>query len=132
MHRSKACRDRTKLIIFLGTPHRGSPYASWGQIASNLARIALQDPNKKVLETLEVNSEVLDNIHEEFKSIVHEGGMEIHSFQEARGITGIKGLNRKACTSYIPYIPYMPHIHTNAKNRRLWMISHQNSIFQKH
>ena len=95
MHKSKACRSRTRLIVFLGTPHRGSAYAGWGEIASNLARLALQDSNKKIIETLEVNSEVLDNIHEEFKSIVHECGTRIHSFQEARGISGMKGLHEK-------------------------------------
>ena len=95
IHRSEKVHDRTKLIIFLGTPHRGSAYAGWGQIASNLARLALQDSNKKILETLEVNNEVLDNIHEEFKTIVFKGGIKIHSFQEARGISGMKGLDEK-------------------------------------
>jgi hypothetical protein len=88
-------RDRTKLVIFLGTPHRGSAYAGWGQIASNLARLALQDSNKRLLETLEVNNEILDNIHEEFKTIAYKGTLKIHTFQEARGITGMKGLNEK-------------------------------------
>ena len=88
-------RDRTKLVIFLGTPHRGSAYAGWGQIASNLARLALQDSNKRLLETLEVNNEILDNIHEEFKTIEYKGTLKIHTFQEARGITGMKGLNEK-------------------------------------
>ncbi|OAL42678.1 hypothetical protein IQ07DRAFT_686211 [Pyrenochaeta sp. DS3sAY3a] len=55
IRRLESIRQRTKLIIFLGTPHRGSAYAGWGQIASNLARLALQDSNKKLLETLEVN-----------------------------------------------------------------------------
>ncbi|RYP60002.1 hypothetical protein DL771_010654 [Monosporascus sp. 5C6A] len=95
MRKSTVCRERTKLIVFLGTPHRGSPSAGWGEIAANLARLALQDSNKKLVETLEVNSEVLDNIHEEFKSIVHESDIRIHSFQEARGISGIKGLHNK-------------------------------------
>ena len=88
-------RDRTKLVIFLGTPHRGSAYAGWGQIASNLARVALQDSNKRLLETLEVNNEVLDNIHEEFKTIAYKGTLKIHTFQESRGISGIKGLGEK-------------------------------------
>ncbi|KAF2686316.1 hypothetical protein K458DRAFT_430168 [Lentithecium fluviatile CBS 122367] len=51
IRRSEKIRERTKLIMFLGTPHRGNS-------------------NKKMLEALEVNSEVLDNIHEEFKMIV--------------------------------------------------------------
>ncbi|KAL2194479.1 hypothetical protein P885DRAFT_71250 [Corynascus similis CBS 632.67] len=93
--RSDTCRARTKLIIFLGTPHRGSAYAGWGEIASNLALLALQDSNKKIIETLEVNSEVLDNIHEKFKTIADQSRIQIHSFQEARGISGIKGLHNK-------------------------------------
>jgi len=55
----------------------------------------LQDSNRKIIEALEVNSEVLDNINEEFKSIVHNGGIKIHSFQEARGISGMKGIHSK-------------------------------------
>lgn len=99
LHRSAVCRSRTKAIIFLGTPHRGSAYAEWGAIASNLAQLALQDSNEKIVKTLEVNSEVLDNIHEEFKTIVHESGIRIHSFQEARGISGMKGLHNKVDSS---------------------------------
>jgi len=42
-----------------------------------------------------VNSEVLDNIHEEFKTIADQSRIKIHSFQEARGISGMKGLHNK-------------------------------------
>ncbi|KAG9514269.1 hypothetical protein KCU93_g9818, partial [Aureobasidium melanogenum] len=100
IRRSEMVRNRTKLVIFLGTPHRGSTYAGWGQIASNLARLALQDSNKRLLETLEVNNEVLDNIHEEFKTIASEGTLKIHTFQESRGITGMKGLNEKVVDDF--------------------------------
>lgn len=70
-----------------------------GAIASNLAQLALLDSNQKIVKTLEVNSEVLDNIHEEFKMIVHEFSIRIHSFQEARGISGMKGLHNKVDSS---------------------------------
>lgn len=102
LHRSDICRSRTRAIVFLGTPHRGSVYAGWGAIASNLAQVALQDSNKKIIKTLDVSSEVLDNIHEEFKAIVSECGVKIHSFQEARGISGMKGLNNKVDRSIFP------------------------------
>ncbi|KAH6662246.1 Alpha/Beta hydrolase protein [Halenospora varia] len=95
IRRSETCRARTKLIVFLGTPHRGSTYAGWGEIVSNLARLAMQDSNKEIIKTLEVNSEILDNIHEEFKTIVDRSRIKIHSFQEARGISGMKGLHNK-------------------------------------
>jgi SNF2 family DNA or RNA helicase len=60
-----------------------------------LALLALQDLNKKIIKTLEVNSEVLDNIHEEFKTIADHSRIRIHSFQEAQGILGMKGLHSK-------------------------------------
>jgi len=100
IRRLEIVRSRIKLVVFLGTPHRGSVYAGWGEIASNLARLAFQDSNKKILQTLEVNSEVLDNIHEEFKTIAFAGAMKIHSFQEAQGITGMKGASAKVCVLY--------------------------------
>ncbi len=57
----------------------------------------LQDPHKKIVEALEVDSEVLDNIHEQFVKYVYDDGIRIHSFQEARGISGMKGLHEKVC-----------------------------------
>lgn len=100
IYRSEKICERTKLIIFLGTPHRGSGYAGWGQIASNLARLALQDSNKKILQTLEVNSEVLDNIHEEFKTIMSKRRIKVHSFQEGQGISGMKGMDEKVVDDF--------------------------------
>ncbi|EDN99566.1 hypothetical protein SS1G_02421 [Sclerotinia sclerotiorum 1980 UF-70] len=93
IHSSQPVHRRTKSVIFLGTPHRGSIYAGWGEIASNLARLALRDSDKEILEPLKVNSELLDNIHKGFKTIVCEYGIKIHSFQEAQATSGIKGLH---------------------------------------
>ena len=55
----------------------------------------MQDPNKQILRALKEKNEILDNIHEEFKSIVDGSRMKVHSFQEARGISGMKGLHNK-------------------------------------
>ncbi len=38
-------------------------------MTSNLACLAMQDSNKEIAKTLEVNSEILDNIHDNFKTI---------------------------------------------------------------
>ncbi len=104
VHRSEECRLRTKLIVFLGTPHCGSTYAAWEEIAGNLAQLALHDSHKKIIGTLEVNSEVLDNIHEEFKSIVHQASIKVHSFQEGRGMSGIKGFDGKVNVKISCYV----------------------------
>ncbi|KFZ14930.1 hypothetical protein V502_05841 [Pseudogymnoascus sp. VKM F-4520 (FW-2644)] len=100
LHRSETICKRTKLVVFLGTPHRGSTYAGWGVIASNLASLALQDSNKRLVQTLEVNDEVLDNIHEEFKTILIKCAIKVHSFQEAKGISGMKGLDSKVVDNF--------------------------------
>jgi hypothetical protein len=47
-----------------------------------------------------VNNEVLDNIHDEFKTIASEETLKIHTFQESRGITGMKGLNEKVVDDF--------------------------------
>jgi hypothetical protein len=126
IRRSETVRDKTKLIIFLGTPHRGSGYAGWGQIASNLARVALQDSNKRLLETLDVNSEVLDNIHEEFKTIAFKGTLKIHSFQEGRSLAGMSGLDAKVCLCCY-MLDVAEILKSKADSCRWWTTSRRNS-----
>ncbi|KAK4197446.1 putative kinesin light chain [Triangularia verruculosa] len=100
IHRSETCRQRCRLVIFLGTPHRGAGIADWGKIAANLAVMALQDSNKSILDTLKVDSEVLDNIQENFINLLDKGGIKVHSFYETKGITGIKGLHGKVVNDF--------------------------------
>ena len=84
------------MIVFLGTPHRGSSLADWGQLAKNLANVALLDTNVKIIKTLEVDSEVLSNIHDDFLDTIKEcGDIKIHSFYEARGLSGTRGISGK-------------------------------------
>ncbi|KAI0184731.1 hypothetical protein EV127DRAFT_443312 [Xylaria flabelliformis] len=112
IRRSEPCQSRTKLIIFLGTPHRGSSYAGWGAIASNLVSLAFQDSNKGIIQSLEVNSEALDNIQEEFLRIAHKAGIKVHSFQEARAISGVKGLHGKVVDDYSSKVGLPPAFET--------------------
>ncbi|CAH0005086.1 unnamed protein product [Clonostachys byssicola] len=90
IRKSQVCRSRTKLIVFLGTPHRGSRAAGWGVTAAKVARLAYS-PNIKLVEALDVNSLALDTIHEEFINIVHDSQLQIHSFQEGRPMSTIPG-----------------------------------------
>ncbi|KAI1746899.1 hypothetical protein F4782DRAFT_522988 [Xylaria castorea] len=112
IRRSELCQSRTKLIVFLGTPHRGSSYAGWGAIASNLVSLAFQDSNKGIVQSLEVNSEALDNIQEEFLRIAHKAGIKVHSFQEARAISGVKGLHGKVVDDYSSKVGLPPAFET--------------------
>ncbi|KAF8854985.1 hypothetical protein BDZ45DRAFT_596319, partial [Acephala macrosclerotiorum] len=84
--------ESTKSIVFLGTPHNGSGAANWGSLAGNLAQFALQGTNKKILKALAPNSELLERLRDVFLQILEDGNISIHSFYEAKGMTGIYGL----------------------------------------
>ena len=92
--------DRVNTVMFFGTPHSGSDIAGWGRIASNIANAALQDTNGSLLTDLQVDSQILDLIHDDFLKVLHKKKIKIHSFQEGRGLTGVKGLSGKVlfCT----------------------------------
>ena len=50
-----------------------------------------------------MDSEVLDNIHEQFIDMIFKYGIRIHFFQEGREISGIKELNGKIRCSSLEY-----------------------------
>ncbi|SPO02492.1 uncharacterized protein DNG_05165 [Cephalotrichum gorgonifer] len=79
IHRAEALQQRTRAVVFLGTPHRGSSTITGG---------------------LKVDSEILGNIHEQFIKIATRQNIRIHSFQEARGMSGIKGVSGKIVSDF--------------------------------
>lgn len=81
--------------MFLGTPQSGSGAADWGLLASNLSKLALRGRNTKILKGLSPNSELLENISEEFLKLLgdNEPKVYIHSFYETKGMSGMYGLS---------------------------------------
>ncbi len=59
----------TKAIAFLGTPHRGSDLASWATIAGNMVKV-VKRANTDILEVLEPCSEVLENLTQDFHTML--------------------------------------------------------------
>src|SRR6266496_5813839 len=101
IYQSDIYHAQTKLVIFFNTPYQRSIYTGWGEIASNLTILILQDLNKKIIKILKMNSEILDNIHKEFKTITDQSQIRIHLFQKAYGISDIKGLHNKVHYQHI-------------------------------
>lgn len=100
-HKYTDCFQRIRSIIFCGTPHRGSDAAAWGRLASNIVAAAFIDSTSRLLTDLEVDSQILDLVHEDFLKLLHEHRIRVHSFQEGRAMTGIKGFNDKVkCFSF--------------------------------
>ena len=71
--------------------------ADLGVIATRIASVALMDTNKRNLRDLQPNSAFLLVIGDEFSKMLKENAFRIHSFQESRGISGVRGLNGKVC-----------------------------------
>ena len=77
-------------VVFLGTPHRGSPQAGLGIIAANVCRAMLQDANADILRSLEQDSEVLERIRDSFERMVTRGEVKAYSFVEEIPTTGVE------------------------------------------
>ncbi|KAI0516986.1 hypothetical protein F5B22DRAFT_139794 [Xylaria bambusicola] len=86
---------RIRAVVFCGSPHRGSDAVAWGKLATNLFAMALMDTNSRLLSDLQVDSRILSLIQANFLKALHREPLRIHSFQEGRALTGVKGLNDK-------------------------------------
>ena len=73
--------------------------ANLGLIAQKIASLALMDTNENVLQDLCPNSTLFDKIGDEFSKMLRKDAFQIHSFQEARDISGVRGFSGKVCSA---------------------------------
>jgi protein SERAC1 len=59
-------------VIFMGTPHRGSAKASYGDVAASIARLAFHQPNKPLLQTLKIDSHLLEKQRDNFTTVSND------------------------------------------------------------
>ena len=76
----------------MGTPHRGSDLAFWGNILAGISKAAFLHPTPNI-KVLKNNSATLMDVSEDFRSIV--GNYSIVSFYED---TKIKGVGKEVYT----------------------------------
>ena len=76
-------------VVFLGTPHRGSPQAGLGILAANVCRAMLRDANTNILRSLEQDSEVLERIREAFERMMARERVKAYSFIEELPTVGV-------------------------------------------
>lgn len=74
--------DATRGIIFLGTPHHGSSYANFGKHVARILSAVSRDTNVRLLRSIEPDSEILERISEDFRSIITRKRIRICSFVE--------------------------------------------------
>ncbi|MCJ1321376.1 hypothetical protein MMC15_006720 [Xylographa vitiligo] len=85
----------THAIVFLGTPHRGSGYASLGNVVQNIVAIVGFDTNDKHIQALQFDGSELERSREDFTKLWRRDGFQVRTFQESLGMKGIRGLNEK-------------------------------------
>ncbi|KAL8999156.1 MAG: hypothetical protein Q9169_001935 [Polycauliona sp. 2 TL-2023] len=98
--RYRQLHECTKHVLFLGVPHRGSGIAGMGEPLARLANAALQDTNKHLVASLDVENELLDGIHSEFGKMVQLEDFSVYSFQEGSGLSGLKGFSGKVVSDF--------------------------------
>lgn len=73
--------EYTKLILFLGTPHRGSHFSTRGSFAARLLQPLGSNPF--LLEEVAYDSLPLQDLHTDFENIVGES-LKVVNFFETR------------------------------------------------
>lgn len=69
-------------IFFLGTPHRGTENAGYGQVLATLATIAVDKPLPHLVNALRENSEALMRLTSDFRLQLQK--YQVYSFYELK------------------------------------------------
>ncbi|KAE9372424.1 hypothetical protein N431DRAFT_408655 [Stipitochalara longipes BDJ] len=82
-------------ILFFGVPHQGSHLAKWGSALRKLIPESIRSTNKKVIDALKNESEVCQNLDEDFQKETKHGKLSkirLFSFYETRKLPLFKNL----------------------------------------
>ncbi|EWY85755.1 hypothetical protein FOYG_12865 [Fusarium oxysporum NRRL 32931] len=86
----KGILECTAAIIFLGTPHRGSPELSAiGEWARSILDSFRLQTNSMILDALGLKTTDLQRVHEAFCRLWSNHDFQVKTFQESLGLTGI-------------------------------------------
>jgi len=90
--------DSTSAVIFMGTPHRGSPnMASLGEMCRRIASAVRMDTASTALDTLALKTSDLERCEISFSRIWNKRYFRVKTFEEAFGLVraNIGTLNEK-------------------------------------
>ncbi|KAH8890391.1 hypothetical protein GQ53DRAFT_842162 [Thozetella sp. PMI_491] len=84
--------EATVGVIFFGTPHAGAdPCGVVHDVVISLAKAIGFKVNDKIVEALSPSAEYLNQLRDEFVSMIDERGWLVHSFQEQYALSGFFG-----------------------------------------
>lgn len=77
-------------MIFLGTPHRGSPdLAALGEWARSIVSTLRMETTSSILDALSLKTTDLERAQEEFSGLWQKYDFRVKTFQEGFGLTGV-------------------------------------------
>ncbi|KAK7993265.1 hypothetical protein PG989_006646 [Apiospora arundinis] len=88
--RIKAIVETMEAVVFLGTPHRGSPMAKLGDSVSRIVSSLGFDTSSVLLDTLGLKTSDLQRSQEAFSAVWHNNSLRVKTFQEGQGLMGAK------------------------------------------
>jgi hypothetical protein len=106
-HDLKTIYKATRVVIFLGTPHRGSAYANWGLIARDIAISTGFDATATILRDLKIDSVSMEFLRKEFAKMLKEETFDVFTFKEGKGLKGLRSFTAKVSPNtsreYVPF-----------------------------
>ena len=83
-------------MVFFGAPHAGSKFAYYGlRLAKLTAWLTGRTANWKIIQGLKPNSAVLQDLQDYFNRLAAEQSVQVYTFFEAKGFTGVIGASGK-------------------------------------
>ncbi|KAK7995615.1 hypothetical protein PG990_014388 [Apiospora arundinis] len=86
--RIKAIVETMEAVVFLGTPHRGSPMAKLADSVSRIVSSLGFDTSPVLLDTLGLKTSDLQRSQEAFSAVWHNNSLRVKTFQEGQGLMG--------------------------------------------
>jgi hypothetical protein len=82
--------ESTAAVLFLGTPHRGSPdLAAVGEWARHVVSALRMETTPVILDALGLKTTDLERAQESFSGLWHQYDFRVKTFQEGLGLTGL-------------------------------------------
>jgi len=117
-------------IIFLGTPHRGSTYASLAELVASVVKVVYFNISTSILKDLRVDASILEVLDDSFSRLYSTYGFALFTFEESQGL-GIPFIARhKVVESWSAHLGYPGEEKAviNADDRNMCRFSERDSL----